>query len=120
MGSDIPEIKQPEDAVQDERVIACNTACTSPDCSKGSLAYVMQLDWGSRARIVVKSRSGRWIVKWISITKLANFRFKTLPLESPVRKRYAICSVFTDAELKELSANGAGQGILLRGQLGTN
>jgi hypothetical protein len=68
------------------RVLACNYRIGVKACSAGSLAYVTNTNpgWGAeRIEILARSRSGRWILKWESLYRLYNFRFKTMPDENP-------------------------------------
>jgi hypothetical protein len=99
-----------------QRVIACNTISDDPSYSRGSLAYVMQLA-GERARVLIHSRGGRWVERWVAISQLANFRFKQVPVGSRLAERVGVaCSqlFFSESDLESLSTRGAGQGLRLR------
>jgi hypothetical protein len=101
---------------EDLRAIACNLAVDESACAKGALAYIQNLSNG-RARILVRSRSGRWIEAWKPIKVLANFRFRTVPEHSPLfcRLGRAFNSQFISEEyLQSLALHGAGQDISLR------
>jgi hypothetical protein len=72
---------------------------------------------GDRIRLLVRSRSGRWIYKWLKISGLANFRFKTVSGDSPLRvqvSEYVTDQFFTEDDLAGLAKRGAGQGVELR------
>ena len=104
------------DRGSDKRAIACNVAHDAPAFSCGALALVVQLA-GDRAKVVIHSRSGRWITRWLPVSKLANFRFKEIP---PEHSRYRSIgdvgnvAFFTDDDLAALANCGAGQGLRLR------
>jgi hypothetical protein len=103
-------------STDDLRVIACNAAQGSSRYSRGSLAYVVQLA-GDRASVLIHSRSGRWIQTWLSISQLANFRFKNLPPEHPLHSSIGPSGVqefFSEGNLASLASRGAGQGVCLR------
>ena len=103
-------------AMGDLRAIACNVAVASPGVSVGALAYIVQLS-GDRAKVRVRSRSGRWIERWLPFTALANFRFKTIPPSHSQFDRITPVGApeyFTDADLAILAARGSGQGLTLR------
>lgn len=70
----------------DKRAVACNFTEGTKAVSEGALAYwVRSWSGGGDERIAVlaKSRGGRWIQIWEPITRLDNFRFKTIPPEHP-------------------------------------
>jgi hypothetical protein len=74
-------------AEADKRVIACNLTERTREGAVGSLAYVLGVPGDpSRVRVLLRSRSGRWITKWESLSRLGNFRLKTLP---PAHGRHA-------------------------------
>lgn len=70
----------------DLRVIACNLRDPTSTAGKGALAYVLRTNPGGghdRIVILVRSRSGRWVEKREAMSRLCNFRLKTLPPDSP-------------------------------------
>lgn len=73
----------------DITVIACNYTQATNVVSNGSKAYVDPVYLGGnlpeRMRVLVRSRSGRWIEKWEDTRRLSNFRLKTIP---PQHARY--------------------------------
>ena len=97
----------------DRYAIACNLTVTTSPCSRGSLAYVLQIG-PDRLRIFIRSRGGHWIQKWMAVKQLANFRFKTISIGDPVYGHLAIRQRFTCGDLATLAAEGAGQGLVLR------
>lgn len=78
--------KEASSEQRDLRPIACNTASGSSGYSSGSLAYIQRMD-GDRVKILVRSRGGRWIKKWLSLADVTNFRIKRLPCEHPLYPR---------------------------------
>src|ERR1700692_4249849 len=65
------------------KVIQCNFHEATSECAKGARAYVGQL--GSHSiRVVARSRSGRWKLKWEPAKRLTNFRLKTMVPSDPV------------------------------------
>ena len=106
-------------AVQDgnnPKVIACNIVLARSTCSRGSLAYSTRMaSGGDRARVLVRSRSSRWITCWVPISQLGNFRFKLLPNDHPRRSRIGQGGeFFTNDDLVAIAQRGAGQGLQLR------
>jgi hypothetical protein len=100
----------------DLRAVACNITEASGAVSRGSIAYVIQLA-GDRIRLLVRSRRGRWIYKWLKVSALANFRFKTISPQSPLRNqvgRAVTAEFFTESDLAALALRGAGQGLRFR------
>jgi hypothetical protein len=88
-----------QESPSDKKVIACNYGEGTSTCSKGALCYVMRSSGsnpGEDVEIFARSRSGRWIVKWESLHKLINFRFKTIPPEHPRYndERLIACAAF--------------------------
>lgn len=71
----------------DRRVIQCNFTETTNVAPKGARAYLIRLNPGNgndRIIILVRSHGSRWVEKWESITRLNNFRIKTLPPNHPL------------------------------------
>ena len=100
----------------DLQVIACNSTVDEAEFSRGSLAYV-QLLASDRARVLIRSRSGRWIETWRAINTLGNFRIKLLPLEHPLYSRVGEVGspeFFSEESVAVLIRAGAGQGLRLR------
>ena len=92
----------------DRRVIACNMNASTSAHALGSLAYVMQLT-EERARILVRSRSGRWVRRWVPIAKLSSFRFKNLPPEHPLYVDLEAGGCFTQEALDSLACRTVSQ-----------
>lgn len=70
----------------DRKVIQCNLSVTMSYAVEGARAYVVRLNpgWGNeRIVVLVRSRGGRWIEKWESVTRLRDFRVKTIPEDHP-------------------------------------
>jgi hypothetical protein len=70
------------------RVVQCNYRNHTSACASGSRAYLTHsIDSArKRVRVVARSRSGRWIVRWERLGLLCNFRFKTLVPEHLIRR----------------------------------
>jgi hypothetical protein len=71
----------------DRRVIQCNYAEGTNIAAPDARAFVLLTNPGGghdRVFVLVRSRSGRWVKKWESVTRLKNFRTKTLPPEHPL------------------------------------
>lgn len=71
----------------DRTVIQCNYTDGTNVASSGARAYVIGDDNGGgyeRWRLLVRSRSGRWVEKWENAKRLNDFRLKTLPPEHPL------------------------------------
>lgn len=67
-------------------VLTCNLREAISEASKGARCYVVQHNRGNasdRMELLIRSRSGRWILKWESLSRLTNFRWKPLPPEHP-------------------------------------
>jgi hypothetical protein len=63
----------PEDCVL---AIACNHSGSSY-IRRGAKAYVLDPNWGyatNRVKLLVRSRSRRWVRKWENLKRLSNFR----------------------------------------------
>lgn len=78
----------------DKIYLACNMSNPTKFAAKGALAYVMDLNPGNAmesARVLLRSKGGRWIDVWVRGKNLANFRYKTIPPEHP---RYKSSSPF--------------------------
>jgi hypothetical protein len=98
------------------RAVACNVAATKSYASRGAIAYLMRLS-GDRAKVLVRSRGGRWIQRWTKIAGLANFRFKTVPVGHSLQDQIGqamSAKYLTEADLAALAARGAGQNRSLR------
>jgi hypothetical protein len=68
----------------DRTVVACNYRVGTPVAAPGALAYLCQTEGSmERCQVLVRSRSGRWVLKWESLGRLHHFRTKTLPPEHP-------------------------------------
>lgn len=76
---------------EDLRVMACQYLDGTNIASPGARAYLIaggnNGDGGERRLFYVRSRSGRWIEKWEAISKLHNFRMKTIPPEHPLHEQ---------------------------------
>ncbi len=76
--------------MSDLKRIACNYSTGAKTATEGSIAYVVQLNPGGgndRILILSRSRGHRWIEKWEAITRLNNFRSKTVPMDNPLYRR---------------------------------
>lgn len=74
-------------------MIACNYRETTNVAPQGAKAYVVWLNTGNgheQLYILVRSHSGRWVLKWERIYRLENFRIVTLPPAHPLYDRAAI------------------------------
>lgn len=71
---------------KDVRVVQCNYRADTPACRAGARAYLTHgIDAaGGRVRVVARSRSGRWVVRWEGLKRLRDFRLKTLAAEDPL------------------------------------
>ena len=75
---------------EDHRAIACNYAEPVGVAAEGALCYVRWPNPGGgndRMQLLVRSRGGRWIEKWEAISRLQNFRLKTIPPDHPLYDR---------------------------------
>jgi hypothetical protein len=72
--------------MNDARVVQCNYKSGTSACRAGARAYLTHsIDMaGYRVRVVARSRSGRWVVRWESLKNLHRFRLKTLAAEDPL------------------------------------
>jgi hypothetical protein len=71
----------------DKHVIQCNYSVSTSAVSKWSRAYVVMLNPGGgndRIVVLVRSRGSRFIEKWESSKRLANFRVTTMPHQHPM------------------------------------
>jgi len=71
----------------DRFVIQCNYTKSTKIAVAGARAYVRLDNPGNghdRIMILVRSRGGRWVLKWESTARLGNFRVKTLPSAHPL------------------------------------
>ena len=91
----------------DIRVIACNIAISDSVFSPGALCYVVNGNpgWGGETSIEVygRSRSGRWVRKWIRTRRLFNFRLKQVPPETfryKYLKDYAWGTGYDDVQIR--------------------
>lgn len=64
------------------KALACNTAEPTRLCVTGSLCYVLDHNHGEVMHLLMRSGSGRSIVKWERLHRLKNFRVKTVVPES--------------------------------------
>lgn len=81
----------------DRRMLACNYLESTSVAAKGALAYVLLQFGGNlpdRIRVLVRSRSGRWVEKWESVRRLGSPRLETLP---PGHPRYGDERLFGEA-----------------------
>lgn len=71
----------------DRPVLVCNYAEPTSACPAGAKAYVVRLYYRGpkphRAKIVARSRSGRWIETIENLKRLRDFRVKAIPPEHP-------------------------------------
>lgn len=95
----------------DRKVIQCNYRVATHAIAEGARAYVVYFNAGGghdRLKVLVRSRSGRWIETWVDRRRLADFRVKTLPPEHPMYSNGRVQSVtghWVDGFLAEV--NGA-------------
>jgi hypothetical protein len=71
----------------DRRAVQCNLRQATKVFPAGARAYVVTNNpgWGhERIAILGRSHSGRWVEKWEPISRLRDFRVKTLPAEHPL------------------------------------
>jgi len=61
--------------------IACNYAAGTSIARTGARCYLLWRTGGDnrRAKVLVKSRGGRWVAKWEPIVMLDHFRFVRVP-----------------------------------------
>jgi len=74
----------------DRVVISCNYREGTNVASPGARAYLVggiNGDGGERRIFLVRSRSGRWVRKWEPVSRMTNFRRKTIPAEHPLYDR---------------------------------
>jgi hypothetical protein len=71
-------------SLPDHKVIQCNYRVGTSDCASGARAYLTHDGDCERAKILARSRSGRWILHWEAIKRLHNFRLKTLCSDDPL------------------------------------
>ena len=86
---------------EDHRAIACNYAEPVGVAAEGALCYVRWPNPGGgndRMQLLVRSRGGRWIEKWEAISRLQNFRLKTIPPDHPLYDRLIVLGLQTIAE----------------------
>lgn len=101
----------PNKAPSDFRVIACNVKEGSSWAAPGALAYLGQsapMGFKLSIDVVVRSRGGRWIQITCRLSKLHNFRPKTIPPTHPMYRRcqqYAIYSFGDEAPAKAQQFN---------------
>jgi hypothetical protein len=99
--------------ITDKKAIACNAIDDESEYSRGSLAFIITATGSECLKVLIRSRGGRWIDKWMSPCSLANFRYKTLPPSHPLYTRCDISGFDSDL-LEFLALLGAGQGMDLR------
>ena len=106
------------------RLIACNLVESTKECRRGALVYVTDDNPGNgreRVKVFARSRSGRWIRKWVRLEQLQNFRFKTVSAESslagrePVREGMALAARYWNRDGAE-AASGFEQQAAARRQ----
>ena len=75
---------------EDIKRVACNLRLTSKTAKMGAIAYVLNPNFGNgceRISVLVRSKSGRWVVKWEAGWRLGNFRVKTIVPSDPIYDR---------------------------------
>ena len=74
------------------KVVQCQYRLDTPTCRAGARAYltICANAAGKRARILARSRSGRWVERWESLRVLCNFRIKTLVADDPASRHKQI------------------------------
>lgn len=87
------------------KAITCNALVASSAVSERARAFLLQLA-GDRARVLIRSRSGRWITVWRRIKDLTHFRFKTLSESHPMFSRMldaTIANTLTKSDIECLN-----------------
>jgi hypothetical protein len=75
----------------DRIVVQCNYRVGTSVCAAGARAYLsLVTGQAERVCILARSRSGRWVLRWESLKRLHNFRFKTLCAADPLYSRLEI------------------------------
>lgn len=65
--------------------VQCSYRIGTAVCVAGARAFLTyQIDPPKRVKIVARSRSGRWVVRWERLDRLHQFRFKSAVMENPV------------------------------------
>lgn len=80
---------------EDRRVIQLNYRTSTKVATEGARAYLVLSNRGNahdRIAVLVRSRGGRWVQKWEAMSRLTNFRVKTLPPEHPLYGNWHIWS----------------------------
>lgn len=69
----------PQPSPQKSRpVMVCNIAQASANWTEGAKAYLVTPSGGSKHRLLVRSRSGRWIDVWCKKSNIQDMREATL------------------------------------------
>lgn len=95
----------------DKQAVACNYTEATSIAAVGALCYVCGWDDGSpaeRLKILVRSRSGRWVQKWEAARRLGNFRIKTLPPAHPLYNDDRIFMGYAEEVLSRIAPKGNG------------
>lgn len=89
----------------DKRVIACNLRDATKIGMDGALCYLIGVPGNPASiRVLVRSRSGRWVDRWERRNRLTNFRIKSLPPEHPKYPDERIYGGDVDATLAWLTS----------------
>jgi len=101
--------------VSNRYAIACNYDVGTNIASEGALCYVAYSRSGdpTRMRILVRSRSGRWVCKWERTARLKNFRVKTIVDDHHPRSTGGEMILFEAREQAEEEAQELRQGLLM-------
>lgn len=96
-------------AHRDFYAVACNYVEGTHTSATGALAYLADWHWSGggfeRVRVVARSRGGRWITIWTPISRLTNFRSKTIPPDHPMFTRRDIGRHDTRGEADAFAQN---------------
>ena len=68
----------------DKRILVCNYGVSTSACAKSALCYIIQQSSISECfKVLARSRSGRWIMKWGNWDHFYNVRHKVIPPQHP-------------------------------------
>ena len=74
--------------MNDRKAVQCNFSVATAEARVGSRAYVLDYKpTRKRVQLLLKSKGGRWVVKWENRKRLENFRAKTIPPQHPVYEK---------------------------------
>jgi hypothetical protein len=67
----------------DVQVVTGNLSQGTAWAAEGARLYLLQISAG-RPRVLVRSRRGRWVNRWVSLRGIRDLRMKTIPPEHPL------------------------------------